>query len=380
MRVLTLLGVAAAVLSMGGCKVLEGGTAANRIGDADGALGPWYLATHPCVGNRTDAMWFDDAMNGYVGCGSTTDGYGLFETHDGGVSWAATSSSPSVFADMRVSSIQRADDGVLYVAGTGQGGVRVVSLDGGTAEGFSMHNTWHVGTFRMADDGRAVSESLTGSDVHYWPTASTTEPVDGYGWWNQTDIEGSGAQILDLETYDGRFYGVGSTISQPPYFYYEADEGMGQEFGLEAVKLSGDGLGDFIGEVWSLDVDESGNMVAAGVNETSNVGMVYWSDGDPTSWSSYDITPIVPEFDNNRTTLYGACRDGDTMVAVGMYSQEETALLVLSMDGGSTWNLYTPPGYSADAVGPLSQCQIFGTDVYITGADGFFGVLYTADL
>ena len=45
---------------------------------AEPALGAnWTEYTHPCIGNRTDAMWFDDANTGFVGCGSTTIGYGL---------------------------------------------------------------------------------------------------------------------------------------------------------------------------------------------------------------------------------------------------------------------------------------------------------------
>ena len=368
----------------------EGGTEANRIGDADGNLGPWELYNHPCVGNRTDAMWFDDESTGFVGCGSTPEGYGLYQTTDGGLSWSSTASTNDFLAGMRVNSISRASDGKLYIAGTGNSGARVVSLDtSGTlgefylkpSSGAQTWQTFQVGTFRIDKDGRAVSESLTGSDVMYWSGAGV-EPVDGYGWWNGV-VEGNGAQILDLEIFDDRFYGVGSTISQPPYFYYEKADGMGDAFSFESIKLSGDGLSAFIGEVWDIDIDSGGDMLLSGVNESTNVGVLWFNDGDPTSaasWNMLDVGPIIPVSDNNRTRFYGGCREGDLMMAVGDFSQRKEALAVLSTDGGSTWNLYGPPGRGADAVGPLSKCQVLGDKVFITGADGFFGILDTTGL
>ena len=32
-------------------------------GDNDTVESAWTIHTHPCVGNRTDAMWMDDANN-----------------------------------------------------------------------------------------------------------------------------------------------------------------------------------------------------------------------------------------------------------------------------------------------------------------------------
>ncbi|MBN2800627.1 MAG: hypothetical protein JXX28_15905 [Deltaproteobacteria bacterium] len=392
MRTLTLLGlIAGSLATLSACDV-EGGTPANRIGDADGQLGPWFMSAHPCVGNRTDVMWFDDEYTGFVGCGSTTSGYGMYETRDGGATWAATPASPGVLASMRVDSISRASDDLLYIGGTGDNGIRVITLDDSSdavgefylkpSSGAQSWQTYQVGTFRITDTGRAVSESLTGSDVMYWSSPSAT-PVNGYGWWNAAGVEGSGAQILDLEIYGDRFYGVGSTISQPPYFFYEPAGGMGSEFKMEAIKLSGSGLNAFIGEVWDIAIDSAGDMILSGVNESTNTGVLWYNEGDPTvasSWVMYDITPIVPDFPTNRTRFYGGCREGDLMVAVGDWSQEEEALAVVSTDGGASWNLYGPPGTGADTVGPLSKCQIFGEYVYITGADGFFGVLDTTGL
>lgn len=373
--------VIAAAVVCSGCEASQGGREANRVGDADGSLGPWVKRSHPCVGNRTDVMWFDDAEHGYVGCGSTTDGYGLFRTQDGGATW-----TDLVGSNFRVNSVQRGPDGALYVAGTGVGGNadRVLVLEGGSVATFYARpgtaepwQTFQVGTFRVDGTGRAVAESLTGSDVLYWPDVSG-EPVNGYGWWTAAGIPG-GAQILDMEVHDGRYFAVGSTIAQPPYFFFEPEQGMGGAFSLRAIDLSGS---TYNGEVWDIAIDANGDMLLAGVDQAVDVGMIWYPDGppeDPASWVGVDIGPMVPVFDNNATRFYGACRDGDLMVAVGDFSQAKQALVVVSGDGGETWNFANPPGYGADIVGPLTRCQIVDGLVYTTGEQGFLGILDPSD-
>ena len=399
MRISFLLPIALVLLISLGCTEggAQGGTKGNRVGDADGNLGPWFRSTHPCIGNRTDAMWFDDANTGFVGCGSTTEGYGLYGTSDGGATWSATPSTGDFVASMRVNSISRGSDGKLYVGGTGNSGARVITLDGGTlgefylkpASGAQSWQTYQVGTFRIDSKGRAISESLTGSDVMYWPNSggqqvTADDAINGYGWWNDAEVEGNGAQILDMEIFDDRFYAVGSTISQPPYFFFEPQGGFADDaFNPTAIKLSGDGLSAFIGEVWDISIDSGGDMLLSGVNQSSNVGVVWFNSGDPTqasNWTMFDAGPVIPDTPNNSTRFYGGCREGDLMMAVGDYSQRSDALAIVSLDGGASWAMVNPPGRGADAVGPLSQCQIFGDQIYITGADGFFGILDTTGL
>lgn len=339
----------------------------------------WTEYAHPCVGNRTDAMWFDDANNGFVGCGSTTDGYGLYKTTDAGQTWSNVTSVNNILDSMRVNSIQRASNGNLYLGGTGEQNVRIVYLDTSNnlqeyylkpATGAQSWQTYQVGTFRLDSNNRGVSESLTGSDVMYWSTGNA-EAVSGYGWWNEAGVSG-GAQILDMEIHNNRFYAVGSTINQPPYFYYEDSAGMGDTFSMKAIKLSGDGLSDFDGEVWDIAIDSNGDMLLAGVNQGTDVGVLWHNIGDVTSkdnWRQYDITAIVPVESQNATRFYGACRNGDLMVAVGDYSQQGDGIVVYSTNGGTDWNFLSP------TTSPLSKCQIFGQNVYVTGADGLFAVL-----
>ena len=340
----------------------------------------WTASSHPCFGNRTDTMWFDNASTGFVGCGSTAEGKGLYTTTDAGQTWSAVTDPGNILEETRISSIQRAQDGHLYVAGTGPNGLRVAYIDGGnTLQGFYLKpetgaqswQTYHVGTFRKSNDGRAVSESLTGSDIMYWPDSDPEGFISGYGWWNDTVVGSFGAQLLDLETYDGKFFGVGSTISQPPYFFYEASEGMGSTFALQAIKLSPEGLNDFAGEINDIAISSQGDMVLSGVNQNADIGTIWYNNGsydDIGSWNFVDITPLVPNGNSSATRFYGGCREANLIVSVGDYSQRAEALMVYSQDNGSSWTLMEPEA------GPLSKCQIIDGKVYITGANGLFAI------
>ena len=166
------------------CALLVGTLTACTDGSPLAGLnGGWSTGSHPCFGHRTDVMWFDDADNGWVGCGSTTEGYGLYSTGNGGSSW---SSAGGLFDGMRVNSIHRADDGRLFVGGTGDAGLRIAQIDGGSASawyskpesGAQTWQTFQVGTFRTTSDGRGVSESLTGSDVMVFASTSAS-----LCWW-----------------------------------------------------------------------------------------------------------------------------------------------------------------------------------------------------
>ena len=378
------------------CVLLLSTTACTGVSSILGG-GGWTTSAHPCAGNRTDAMWFDDEHTGFVGCGTTTEGYGLYTTTNGGSSWSLVPSPNDFLSTMRVNSLSRGADGKLYVGGIGDNGARVVTLLNGElsefyltpSSGVQVWQGFQVGTFRIDSNGRAVSESLTGSDVMYWPSATggqvtAADAVNGYGWWEQATIEGSGAQILDLEVHGDRFYGVGSTISQPPYFFYEPASGFPEDgFALQAIRLSDDGLAAFDGEVWDIAIDTAGDMLLAGVNENSNTAVAWFNTGDPTaatSWIMVDMSAILTSGNDDATRFYGACRAGNLMVAVGDYSQRGNALLMLSQDGGATWTEQTPPTSDVNPVGPLSKCQFLGQKAYITGADGFFGVLDVAGI
>jgi hypothetical protein len=325
----------------------------------------WSFSSHPCFGNRTDALWFDDRDTVWVGCGSTTEGTGLFRSVDGGASWA---SAGTFFDPFRVSSLQRAADGLLYVAGIDTtSGLRVVSLgeDGAIHEVFSagdqVWSSFHVGGFRRNAAGLMVAESLTGAqlvvrdgDAGAWR--------DGGGWW------GGGSesfQLLDLELHDDRFYGVGSTIGQPPYLYLPPADGQTADaFTFDIMELSA-GPAPFDGELWGIDVDAAG-IVVGGVDQDHDVGWIFWTGSDP--WAGVQGLEVTSFLGGGEPTwIRGVCRDGATLVAVGEYSRRGTGLVLRSDDGGASWTDLTPAGLP-----PASTCELVAGDLVVVGAEGLF--------
>ncbi|MEQ1501544.1 MAG: hypothetical protein ABMB14_04905 [Myxococcota bacterium] len=341
--------------------------------DTDTDAGGWTFSAHPCVGNRTDALWADDQDTLWVGCGTTATGYGLFRSTDGGLGWTSPDTSPSGFFDaMRVDSVSRSSDGLLYVAGI-HGAEQVVSVDTSVepyvvSEVFTstsqVWNTFQVGSFRRAPSGLAVAESLNGYGLAIRP-GDAAPFEDAYG------AAGS-HQILDLVEYDGSFYGVGSTISEPPIVFLPPPGGHdpAESFALVPVELVS-GVSAFDGELWGIAVD-AGGIAVAGVNQDADVGYVFVSGADPTqasTWSALDVSSVVGD---EPTWMRGICRSGATIVAVGEYSRRAEGLILRSDDGGGSFTDVTPS--DEVAVPPLHECVVFDDgDLIVTGADGFVG-------
>lgn len=337
------------VLLIGSNIACEGGV---------GGLGGISGTDHPCIGSRTDTVWVDDDGVVWVGCGTTTDGTGLYRSPDMGGSWAEVSS----FSTFRVSHIHRASDDKLYVAGTDTAGsdrVRAIISETEMELSFeSQSQTWnsfHVGSYARTDDGLSVAESLTGSDLA-WRDDDGSDWVDGYGW----PSDGNSYQVLDMVVHQGEIVGVGSTITQPPSVFTQV-EGAG--FAMDPISLA-----DFDGELWTVDSDGSG-LIAGGVDQGTDVGVVFWNDGDPSSAADWQMLEIS-EFADGFSWIRGVCRDNDMLVAVGEYSSQGLGLMLVSEDGGDTWSDKTPAGAPT-----LSQCMILGSDLVVAGADGWFGVL-----
>src|SRR5690606_19962550 len=112
-------------------------------------------------GYRTDALHYDaDAMTAWVGCGTTTSGFGLYRSTDGGVSWEAPETEPAgALAAFRVNDISRSSDGKLYLAGTNNGAVSVYAVDTSATPyaltvvleyGKTVDTGFTVGSFRRA--------------------------------------------------------------------------------------------------------------------------------------------------------------------------------------------------------------------------------------
>lgn len=326
--------------------------------------GAWSGATHPCVGNRTDAMVWTDASTVLVGCGSTVIGTGLYRSADAGDTWSQV--SPVARANFRVSSLQSIGGSLLVGGIDTESRIRVVSLDGADQPttvfeaGDQVWNSFHVGTYRENNDGVAVAESLTGTGLVWRPTADVAFE-DGSTW----PTDGASYQILDLEVHANRFTGVGSTIGTPPHVFLPAGT---SPFALEPVQLA-----DWNGELWSVDVD-GGGVIAGGVDQQANVGVVFSSAGPaPEDASTFRELRLDTLVGDSPSWVRGVCRSGTLLAAVGEFSQRADPILLVSADNGNSWNDWTAklPG----SPGALHQCELW-TDgrLAVTGQDGYFAL------
>ena len=150
---------------------------------------------------------------------------------------------------------------------------------------------------------------------------------------------------------------------------------MSDSFAMSAVNLAGDGLGAFIGEVWDIAIDDQGDFLLAGVNQDIDIGTIWFNTSpNPSSiedWNLVNIDALLSIDENNATRFYGACRDGDRLLAVGDYSQRSIGMAMLSTDGGASWIEAT----ADQDLPPLSKCQFINGTAYIVGASGLFAVL-----
>ena len=333
----------------------------------------WTSSSHPCVGNRTDTLLFEgDTV--FVGCGTTTSGFGLYMSSDAGMTFVAPETTPAGWFDTyRVNDVSRSSDGLLYVAGTGTtNSSMVVSVDTSVAPmvvtevlnaGPTIDESFVVGTFRRRSDGSAIAESLNGNGMMYRPDDNTGPDAFSDGWENAYYWANGGSatfQLLDMEIHEDAFYGCGSTIADTPKLFLP-NPNAPNAYNMDVVELA-----TYDGEMWGMDVAPDGSVIVGGVNQNLNVGMVYF--GDPSaSLSVFDVSTIVS---SGPTWIRGVCSNGSRLVAVGELSQSSDPLVFTSSDSGQTWSNETP-----DAPGPLHECTVFANGSFaVAGSDGYLGV------
>ena len=333
----------------------------------------WSEFTHPCIGNRTDALWCDDANTCFVGCGTTTNGQGMYSTTDGGSTWDSLTTSPAGLLDeMRVNSISRSSDGLLYIGGNGPGDNRVFSMDSSgnlTTEHEALGQTWNtfqVGSFRRADNGYAVSESLTGSDV-ISRADDNSEWVDHYGWW--ADYNSGGLQILDMESLGNDIYGCGSTINTPPQVMIPSTDGNV----FEAVQLA-NGIDEYPGEMWGIDVS-SALIAVGGVNQDRDVGMSYHNstNGDlsnPDAWQAFDFSVVLPD---KASWVRDVCIDSSaSYIALIEDAQLSEGYAFRIYENGSSEDLTVYGDNGRTAFPVPSRCTVVDGRVLVAGKNGWF--------
>jgi hypothetical protein len=349
----------------------------------------WAVFAHPCVGNRTDALHCDDANTCYVGCGTTTEGRGLYMTDDGGATWGEPVTDPEdILSGARVNDIFRGDDGLLYVAGEITGPTRVVSLanDGTLAEVWNSRPTvgfgFTAGSFRRNSDGWAIAESLTGTDVVYREGDDTdaTDSWLGARFWDDggADDVSFGVQILAMEVHNDLFYGVGSTISQPPIVLLP--NWTAGTFDFSIVQLAASGLSAFSGELWDIDVNDE-VIVAGGVNQDADVAVIFSHPNnseatDASAWRRFNVNR-VPTLADAASWVTGVCVGEDVIYAVGREAREGWGFILRSTDNGQTFEDISPysDGATSSDFDDVSRCEVAedGT-LIVAGAGGLFAV------
>lgn len=354
----------------------------------------WVVRTHPCSGTRTEALLVeDDGDTLWTGCGDNADGLGLYTSTDAGVTWGPAVTTPiaSFFADWRVHSIQRAADGLLYIGGRDTGGsTRVVSMSptGGIAAVWSATNqlgfAFEVEHFIRTPNGEQVAESNTGGDVLHWGEGDT-DPADVSDW----ETDSSSNQILTLTHFTGTtgavgpgvgFYGAGSRISEPPVVFIPPTGNTANNgFSMTPVVLA-TGIFEYSGELYGIDVNET-SILVAGVDQDSNVGVIYqspplpaagstdpWTVTDAATWTFASAATIAP---GDTTWFDDICRVDDHIIAVGRYSTLQDAFGMESTDGGATWTEFMFP----DGTKPVQICHGMPDGSFrFAGADGFFAI------
>lgn len=366
-----------------------GATSSSSSGAGGGAGGSggggptagWTIHSHSCDGaNRTDALLVEDDGTMWVGCGTNTGGTGLHRSTDGGVTWAAVKTKPSnMLNSFRINGIARGDDGLLYAAGTGNS-TMVVSLDTTSSPmplkqvlvpGGQIGQSFTVGTLSVLSEGRIFVESETGHDALYRPSASTSSAAADWTDASAWTTDGKGYQMMGSTVYNGRLYGSGATISEPPYVFLPARESGAEVWKHEVVKLSS----FWKGELWGIAAGAN-KVVAVGVDQLNHVGKILVSGADPyvaDDYTEHDLPDIVGEGDPG-TWARGTCLRGDRVVVVGERQPlaAHSGLVMLSDDGGATFKDITPKD---DVTGSVSKCHIAADNtVTVAGGTGFIGI------
>jgi len=338
---------------------------------------PWQTFSHPCAENRTDAFWWDDDTTAWVGCGTGVNGRGLWTSTDTGESWTEVKGFMETW---RVNGIRRADDGRLYVSGTDTSSSNaVVSFDTSVSpydarlefsRGDKVSLSFTAEHIMVDSQGNAFTDSLTGAGSAYRAAGSDSWVGLDSTWTS----DGSSHQILDMVMFNDKIYGVGSTISQPPQVFLPSANAE-HLYDMTPVDLSGgDALTNIIGEMWGVTVLNESQVIAVGIDQNRNVGLIFASQQDPydaADYHKFDVSSILPD---TSSWLRGVCSQGEKVVAVGEKQplRQGTGIVLLSTDGGLSFENITDPNITAQTV---SRCHFLSDGrLAVAGYGGYVGI------
>lgn len=343
--------------TLSGCPLTDEGP--ETSGDA-GPSAPGDVQPHPCLAHRTDALRVT-GRTVYVGCGTGGDGRGLWRSTDAGRTWAAVEG----FEAWRVNDVHPAPDGGLYVAGIDTESRTTVihrHPDGGLSPIYTrtdqVDGSFHVGHFARTDAGEAIAESLTGAALVHRDSDSAD--------WRATDrwaSDGAAYQLLALISDGERFYGAGSTITQPPTVFLPAREGDALFTPVAPLPPAVEG------ELWHL-AEDGGRLLAVGVDQGADRGLVLVGRTDAYAAADWASPPVADAVAGN-SWFRGACLRGDHLVVVGERQpiRRGGGLAFESTDAGATW----APVAGLPQASAWHRCALTADGhLVIAGADGAF--------
>jgi hypothetical protein len=194
----------------------------DQLGNISGVNAEWTkLGVQPCTGTRPDAMWFDSAREGYLGCGTNANGEGLFWTSDAGQSWERVEGSRRV----RVLDVRRGPDGKLYGSGRdADTGAAVFEVTGrGATREFAPLYVLSRQAFLLVNQGENLAilqggqmfvDSLTGTQTA-WRSGegAAFEELGTFLEEGIDDPDAVSVQMARVIAAEGRFGGAGSRIN-----------------------------------------------------------------------------------------------------------------------------------------------------------------------
>ncbi len=334
------------------------------------ASNTWSQLTQPCGGTRTDAFWFDDRDNGYIGCGTNANGFGLFVTTDGGVTW----NEELNFQEVRINDIFRAADGKLYATGTDTaGGFEVFEIDESGAQRqlvglYTASNSAFTAVSQgeniaVTDDGQMFVDSLTGTQTAYRDTGEA----------NFTELNGflSGGQPSEqmsrVIAFNNRFWGVGSVINMPGTVYYPTGNNT-DKYEMNKIELQPSNMD---GELHDIYLWSETSGIVCGFDQSLRFPLIYTLSGDPSDINSWTKINLA---DSGITYQGGAWKMsviGDVVVLVGQTFPTNDGFVVFSADRGQTWNDISPVfGDGSFAANLMTNVKFFSDATILVCAEG----------
>lgn len=314
-------------------------------GDENPPSNTWTPLSQPCGGTKTNAFWFDDRDNGFIGCGENASGTGLFVTTDGGLTW----DEELLFQQIRINDVTRVN-GTLYATGTDtSGGPEGFTIDESGANRmpvgiYSAGNSAFTSVgqgenIAVTDDGQIFIDSLTGTQTAYRDTGEA----------NFTELNffitgGTSEQVSRVIAFNNRFWAVGSLINQPGTVYYPTPSPT-NKYEMTKLELQPSNQD---GELHDIYLWSETSGLVCGFDQSQRFPLIYSLDGDASdinSWKKINLS------DSNINFQGGAWKMsvvGDVVVMVGQTFPDNHGFVVFSADRGLTWTDISPRDENGD--------------------------------